>query len=66
MTKICLVRHGETEWNALGILQGKTDIPLYNKGINQARECGEFLKSGNWNVVVTCPLMRAKQTRNNK
>ncbi|RTR34005.1 histidine phosphatase family protein [Robertmurraya yapensis] len=62
MTRICLVRHGETDWNALGMLQGKTDIPLNHKGINQAKECGEFLKSATWDVVVTSPLTRAKQT----
>lgn len=62
MTRICLVRHGETDWNALGMLQGKTDIPLNQKGINQAKECGEFLKSATWDVVVTSPLTRAKQT----
>lgn len=62
MTRICLVRHGETDWNALGMLQGKTDIPLNQKGINQAKECGGFLKSATWDVVVTSPLARAKQT----
>lgn len=62
MTTICLVRHGETDWNALGMIQGKTDIPLNQKGIKQAKECGVFLKSDTWDVIVTSPLTRAKQT----
>lgn len=43
MTTICLVRHGETDWNAIGKLQGRTDIPLNKTGILQAEECGGFL-----------------------
>ena len=39
MTKLCVVRHGETDWNSLGKLQGRKDIPLNNIGILQAEEC---------------------------
>ncbi|WP_449620767.1 histidine phosphatase family protein [Robertmurraya sp. Marseille-Q9965] len=62
MTIICLVRHGETDWNAQGMIQGKTDIPLNQKGIKQAKECGVFLKIDSWDVIVTSPLSRARQT----
>lgn len=62
MTTICLVRHGETDWNASGRLQGATDIPLNNAGIQQAKECGEFLKASEWDVMITSPLKRAKRT----
>ncbi|QOK30108.1 histidine phosphatase family protein (plasmid) [Cytobacillus oceanisediminis] len=62
MIEICLIRHGETDWNSLGKLQGRTDIPLNKNGINQARECGKFLASANWDLIVTSPLQRAKQT----
>lgn len=62
MTEICLVRHGETDWNAIGRLQGSTDIPLNNNGKYQARECGEFLAKDKWDLIVTSPLMRARQT----
>lgn len=62
ITEICLVRHGETDWNSFGKLQGRTDIPLNSNGINQARECGKFLASANWDLIVTSPLQRAKQT----
>lgn len=62
ITSICLVRHGETDWNVMGKIQGRTDIPLNAKGILQAKECGEFLKGTNWDVIISSPLKRAKQT----
>ena len=62
MTKISFVRHGETEWNALGKIQGQTDIPLNKKGIQQAKECGVFVGQSPWDVLITSPLKRAKQT----
>nr|WP_249305893.1 histidine phosphatase family protein [Lederbergia citrea] len=57
-----MIRHGETDWNALGKIQGKTDIPLNKNGIQQAQECREFLKDSKWDVIITSPLKRAKQT----
>jgi uncharacterized phosphatase len=62
ITNICLVRHGVTDWNVLGKLLGRTDIPLNEKGIIQAKECSEFLKAFQWNVIITSPMKRAKQT----
>ncbi|MED1738317.1 histidine phosphatase family protein [Bacillus swezeyi] len=62
MTAICLIRHGETDWNALGKLQGRTDIPLNETGKRQAKETGEFLKDADWDVIITSPLKRARET----
>lgn len=62
MTKICIIRHGETDWNKNGKLQGRTDIPLNNIGISQAKQSGEFLSKNNWDYIITSPLKRAKQT----
>jgi len=56
------VRHGETDWNAIGKLQGRTDVPLNSTGIRQAKECSEFLSRSNWDIIITSPLKRAKQT----
>ncbi|MDN7240796.1 histidine phosphatase family protein [Planococcus sp. N028] len=62
MTTICLVRHGETDWNAQGKLQGSMDIPLNANGILQAKACSEHLKETAWDYIVTSPLQRAKNT----
>ena len=59
---ICIVRHGETDWNLLGRLQGKTDIPLNKTGIQQAEECRAYFNQSEWDIVVTSPLKRAKKT----
>ena len=60
--KICLVRHGETDWNKLGRLQGSSDIPLNDTGIMQATLAAQALKNGGYEIVITSPLTRAKQT----
>ncbi|MCL2461756.1 MAG: histidine phosphatase family protein, partial [Defluviitaleaceae bacterium] len=60
--KICIVRHGETDWNASGRLQGREDIPLNENGISQAERCGLALHGGKWRAVYTSPLKRARQT----
>ncbi|WP_400242869.1 histidine phosphatase family protein [Niallia sp. JL1B1071] len=62
MTKICLIRHGETDWNVRGKIQGKTDIPLNDNGIMQAKQCRDYLNDSDWDVIVTSPLKRAKHT----
>ncbi|SDJ80161.1 histidine phosphatase family protein [Salimicrobium halophilum] len=62
MTSICLVRHGETDWNKQGKLQGGTDIPLNDTGIKQAELCRDYLAEDSWDAVVASPLERAKHT----
>ena len=59
---ICLIRHGETDWNVLKKLQGREDIPLNENGKSQARNCGITLSAKVWKAIVTSPLLRAKQT----
>jgi len=62
MTTICLVRHGETDWNVQGKIQGKTDIPLNAEGKKQAARCAHSLTNSDWDVIITSPLKRAKRT----
>lgn len=62
MTAICLVRHGETDWNAAKRIQGRTDIPLNDTGKWQAEQTGLYLKNAHWDVVISSPLSRAKET----
>lgn len=62
MTIVCLIRHGETDWNAQGKIQGKTDIPLNAAGIEQAQQCGAYLSASDWDLIITSPLQRARRT----
>ncbi|PKR76884.1 histidine phosphatase family protein [Halalkalibacillus sediminis] len=62
MTSICLIRHGETDWNKQKRLQGATDIPLNDTGIQQANEVRRLLRDSDWDLIVTSPLSRAKRT----
>ncbi|MBO0993946.1 histidine phosphatase family protein [Bacillus sp. SD088] len=64
MSQICLVRHGETDWNAEGKIQGRTDISLNATGKRQAEECAQYFSNSEWDRIVTSPLKRAKQTAN--
>lgn len=61
---IYLIRHGETDWNLQGKLQGREDIPLNNNGILQAKLCGRALKNSGIKIksIITSPLLRAKET----
>lgn len=62
MTELVLVRHGETEWNRVGRVQGRSDIPLNDTGREQARETGRRLADGAFDAVVASPLSRAAET----
>lgn len=59
---ICLIRHGETDWNDLGKIQGRTDIPLNSKGKIQAKETNSYLMNRRFDLIITSPLSRAKET----
>ncbi|MFC5735095.1 histidine phosphatase family protein [Cytobacillus gottheilii] len=62
MTVLCIVRHGQTDWNAEGKLQGSTDIPLNMNGVKQAELCAAYLNQDKWDIILTSPLSRAKKT----
>ena len=59
---IYVVRHGETEWNAINKVLGRTDMPLNDKGIKQANEIARSLKDKKIDVFLCSPLCRARQT----
>lgn len=61
-TTVCLVRHGETDWNLHGRYQGWADIPLNQTGVGQARVVGTALAAESWDAIVSSPLSRAMQT----
>ena len=60
-TKICLIRHGQTDWNNQKLIQGRIDNPLNETGKIQLQEVGKFLKENdnNWDVIIASPLTRA-------
>ena len=60
--EILLTRHGQTEWNLLKKVQGKADIELNEKGIQQAEETRDFLKNEKIDLILCSPLKRALQT----
>ena len=64
LTRFCLARHGETDWNAERRLQGQTDIPLNALGKKQAIELAQALKhSGlSFDALYSSHLQRAFST----
>lgn len=59
-TRICLVRHGETEWNAQRRLQGQIDIALNPTGVRQAKAAGAWLRrTGGISALYASDLKRA-------
>jgi len=62
VTAIRLVRHGETEYNADGILQGGLDIPLNDTGVAQANALMRELSETEFAAIYSSPLKRAFRT----
>ncbi|QYU67724.1 histidine phosphatase family protein [Leptolyngbya sp. 15MV] len=56
------LRHGETDWNAKGLSQGATDIPLNRIGVLQAERAARTLKGIGIASIVASPLVRARRT----
>lgn len=62
MMKLYVIRHGETHWNTLGRLQGKSDTELNENGIRLAKITGECLKEIPFDLAISSPLKRAYDT----
>jgi len=60
--KIFTVRHGQTDWNLQRRLQGHTDIPLNETGLEQARRIGLRLSAEKIDAIYTSDLIRAEKT----
>lgn len=60
--RLGFIRHGQTNWNAEGRLQGSSDIPLNDVGRQQARDAVAVLGVGGWDAIVSSPLSRARET----
>jgi probable phosphoglycerate mutase len=61
-TAFWFLRHGETDWNAEGLSQGHTDIPLNAVGISQARRAALALVDRGIATIIASPLSRALRT----
>lgn len=61
-TTLTFIRHGQTDWNAQGIIQGTSNVPLNNKGIEQAKQKAPLLKHELFDHAYSSPLSRAKKT----
>jgi len=62
LPRLYLIRHGETAWSLTGQHTGRTDIPLTERGEQDARQLGERLRAVRFNRVLTSPLQRARRT----
>lgn len=59
-TRLLVLRHGQSEWNAQGRWQGQADIALTPEGIQQAQQAA--LKLGKFDLIATSSLQRALRT----
>ena len=59
---LIFLRHGQTDWNLQGLLQGRTDIPLNEEGRRGALKASGILRGMSFDAVYCSPLLRARQT----
>ena len=62
MGRLYLVRHGETEWNVEGRIQGHTDVELSDWGRQQAQAMAQRLSGVPFDVAYTSDLSRSRET----
>lgn len=62
MTTLVLVRHGESQWNLENRFTGWIDVPLTDKGREEARRAGEKIKGIKFDKAYTSVLQRANET----
>lgn len=59
---ILIARHGETEWNTVGRMQGQKNSPLTDTGVVQAKKLAQVVDGYDVERIISSPLGRAKET----
>ena len=62
VTRIYLVRHGQTAWNKEEIFRGRTDVPLDQTGVREATLAADYFRGMEVQAIYSSPLSRAWQT----
>lgn len=62
VTRLCIIRHGETAWNAEHRVQGQLDVPLNAAGLAQAEAIARALAAEKFDAIYSSDLQRALQT----
>ncbi|MCE2983750.1 MAG: 2,3-bisphosphoglycerate-dependent phosphoglycerate mutase [Parachlamydia sp.] len=62
MAKLILMRHGQSQWNLHNLFTGWVDIPLSQKGVEEALEGGRLIKDEPIDMIFTSTLIRAQMT----
>jgi broad specificity phosphatase PhoE len=62
MGEILLIRHGETAWNREEVFRGRADVPLSDRGREQARLLARAMMGRSVEAVYSSPLARARET----
>ena len=62
MVRFGIIRHARTVWNLEKKIQGREDIALCRQGIDEAAHWGDILKFEKFSLIVSSPMIRARQT----
>ncbi len=63
VARVYIIRHGETDANRQGIVQGQLDTPLNDAGVEQARLTADALEDTPFEVAYSSDLQRARRVR---
>ena len=59
MTRLILVRHGQTDWNKIHRIQGEVDVPLNSDGLKEARRVSSQLSGEKLDLIFSSRLSRS-------
>ncbi|MDD3284200.1 MAG: class I tRNA ligase family protein [Patescibacteria group bacterium] len=62
ITELYVMRHGATDWNKEGKIQGKTDVPIDEDNVKNIEKIAENLKNEKFDIIISSTQKRARQT----